>query len=826
MPESAFIPFWAEDPGVAGRLARIEARLKGVKKQGDGRMALCPSHDDRNPSLSIKLADNGKVLVHCFAGCPPEEVMAALDLPMSLLAGSALAAAPANRPRATNGRNWAAPDLAAAALAKVIGSVEASYCYRDLDGTSTYTVVRFRTPGGKTFRPLHLTAGRWHVGDPDRLLPLYRLPEIITERAVMVVEGEKCVDAAMNLGIAATTSAHGANSAGKTDWTRLEGKRVVLCPDADQPGRDYVKEVAGILRTIDPDADIALLELPGLSEGEDIADYVERLRAKGLSDAEIQADVMRLVDAAPAWSQPDGANIADCAPFAPGGAITKWPAPRPIAEQVLLPKFPIDTAFPKHLGRLKDFVVATADCYQVPVDAVALLALPIMALGLSKRFEVEPIPGWREQLSIYSLVLLPSGERETAVMQVLLSPIYAWQRETATGMADAIRCFDNQEQVVRERLDRARKKAAKSQACDDGIDDLSEELAKIEREKPRPPSLVVSDGTTEAIARSLVLNNERTLLAAAEGDAIDIMLGRYSGTPNFGVWLSGHSGDAVDSIRRGREPDRLTHPALQVALCVQPEAVLDLLGSQAAQGRGVVPRFFIIQPESKVGFRELMTKPIPPNLVDYFGTRIQSHLEAPVPSNPFLIRFTPEALDLFTKFRVQNEIDLRPDGDLASIKAWGSKLPGAIARVAGLLQAFEPTPPLEVDIETIRCALSLAPYLTQHYSHVGAIGSDHATVNLAQRIDRWFRRAGTAHFTRRDAFNQVKALAKRVEAIDPALELLEERHRIAKAPSRPPECPGRPPGPTYLVNPALISSTGTPEQKEHNPQNSCGGGPR
>ena len=40
-------------------------------------MARCPVHDDRDPSLSIAERD-GKVLVHCFAGCPQEDVIAAL----------------------------------------------------------------------------------------------------------------------------------------------------------------------------------------------------------------------------------------------------------------------------------------------------------------------------------------------------------------------------------------------------------------------------------------------------------------------------------------------------------------------------------------------------------------------------------------------------------------------------------------------------------------------------------------------------------------------------------------------------------------------------
>ena len=37
-------------------------------------MARCPAHDDRKPSLSIRDADDGKVLVRCHAGCDQARV--------------------------------------------------------------------------------------------------------------------------------------------------------------------------------------------------------------------------------------------------------------------------------------------------------------------------------------------------------------------------------------------------------------------------------------------------------------------------------------------------------------------------------------------------------------------------------------------------------------------------------------------------------------------------------------------------------------------------------------------------------------------------------
>jgi len=61
-------------------LEGILARLEGVRKAGDGYNAKCPSHADKSPSLSIKELDDGRVLMHCFAGCTVHEIMHSIGI--------------------------------------------------------------------------------------------------------------------------------------------------------------------------------------------------------------------------------------------------------------------------------------------------------------------------------------------------------------------------------------------------------------------------------------------------------------------------------------------------------------------------------------------------------------------------------------------------------------------------------------------------------------------------------------------------------------------------------------------------------------------------
>lgn len=61
-------------------IENLITRLDGVKRTGPGRyIARCPAHADKSPSLTVTEKD-GKVLFHCFAGCEPANVLAAIGL--------------------------------------------------------------------------------------------------------------------------------------------------------------------------------------------------------------------------------------------------------------------------------------------------------------------------------------------------------------------------------------------------------------------------------------------------------------------------------------------------------------------------------------------------------------------------------------------------------------------------------------------------------------------------------------------------------------------------------------------------------------------------
>jgi hypothetical protein len=63
------------------RIEDFLSRLKKVRKTGANNwIACCPAHDDKNPSMTVGIGDNQGIIIHCFPGCSPAEIVWALGL--------------------------------------------------------------------------------------------------------------------------------------------------------------------------------------------------------------------------------------------------------------------------------------------------------------------------------------------------------------------------------------------------------------------------------------------------------------------------------------------------------------------------------------------------------------------------------------------------------------------------------------------------------------------------------------------------------------------------------------------------------------------------
>jgi hypothetical protein len=65
---------------------QLLSRCEKVRATGNGNwIARCPAHDDKTPSMTVREVNDGRILVHCFAGCSVDEIVGAVGLELDAL---------------------------------------------------------------------------------------------------------------------------------------------------------------------------------------------------------------------------------------------------------------------------------------------------------------------------------------------------------------------------------------------------------------------------------------------------------------------------------------------------------------------------------------------------------------------------------------------------------------------------------------------------------------------------------------------------------------------------------------------------------------------
>lgn len=250
------------NPELESAAARIVKRLGGTWTERGG-LCLCPVHDDRRPSLSVRVGASS-LLFHCFAGCDTLDVLRAvrrlqLDIPAA---------------DASLVRPWRPRDAAISARARmlwndatpILDSPGSPYLdRRGLGGGCPDLRFHRRTPlgGGRSvrFRPAILAAVRSGTNDVIALERLFvdlpsGLPVADLDPPKRLL-GRPC-DGAVHFGVPGTTLglAEGWETAfsahvllGIPVWATLGSERLahvaipdrvtrlILLPDNDQSGR-------------------------------------------------------------------------------------------------------------------------------------------------------------------------------------------------------------------------------------------------------------------------------------------------------------------------------------------------------------------------------------------------------------------------------------------------------------------------------------------------------------------------------------------------------------------------------------------------------------
>jgi hypothetical protein len=309
--------------------------VEGVARNGSGWIGRCPAHDDRHASLSISEADDGKMLVHCHAGCSQDAVLEALagrglrkqalypavrrEIAKSLSAGLALEALAEFKQLPPE---FLKTDFTLSTIQRNRGSC-VRIPYRSVDGHETAVRYRLALEGERRFV--------WKTGSKTSLYGLDRLATVRAAGWALLVEGESDTWTGWHHNLPVL------GLPGKATWrpewaTYLDGLDVVAWqePEAADFAERIARDIPNLRVIVAPAGrkDISAAHM----NGDDVATLVERLRAAAplatelcaeRDDAELE-EVRR--QAAPTLQSADPLKLvsAELRRLGYGGAL--WPA--------------------------------------------------------------------------------------------------------------------------------------------------------------------------------------------------------------------------------------------------------------------------------------------------------------------------------------------------------------------------------------------------------------------------------------------------------------------------------------------------------------------
>ena len=414
------------------------------------------------------------------------------------------------------------------------------------------------------------------------------------------------------------TSPGGSKAARKADWSSVASRRVVIWPDADDPGVRYADDVADMVRRAGA-ASVHVVKLPtGLPRGWDLADDLPA----GLSDADLSE------------------LLTNAGPAASDGPIPLFP-PLPPAE-----RFPIEALGPV----LSRAAQAIARKVQVPEAIAGQSVLAAAALAAQAHADVMLPYGQTRPLSLFLVTIAASGDRKSTADNEALWPIRKREKALKEEHDSAYQAWS---------IAMAAYNAEKRKNENDKKMDFEARKAALAAlgpapEQPLHPFLTAPEPTIEGLVKAWVTAPAALGIFTAEGG--QFIGGHGMSQDNRLRTAAAYSeiwdGHPIKRIRALDGVSLLYGRRLSMHLMVQHEAAAQFLSDPLLRDQGLLSRVLVAAPESIAGTR-FYRDPLPEDdaAIRAYGARILSILEAPWPLaegrrnelEPRVLRMTEEA---------------------------------------------------------------------------------------------------------------------------------------------------------------------------------------
>ncbi len=825
MSDSTFFRVTSQDIRV---IAEHYGRGKETRN-GDNRwVTLCPIHGDKKPSLGLAIGQKGQLLAYCFAGCDYREVLRRIqaDFPglfesrhrykkqegkkdhenlIAFIWNNSKPAREGTRSYSylteTRRIDLSDPESRAAVLGafrqnRYKGSYSLAFPMRKHPGGEVEGVLLVHIEDGT---PPKKKDVKFHGKIKGRAcwIPGTHSPEVL-----IIAEGaETALSVLVATGCQIAIAGNASNLCELTIPGEVE--RVIVAVDQD-PSFTGQREALRAARKYKEQGFEAELICP--SDETFDPDVKKKLDFNDLEPDEIAERFKRLLDV-----ESIEAMIAKD-PVGLGGKLSKSKSsvhesndPLPLTRELPQSKpFPV-----KALGPiLSDTCSLIVDNVQAPEAMVAQSLLACAALSVQGLCDVVHIDGRTEPSSVFCLTVGRSGERKTAIDKLVLKPVRDLESAEYLSYNEALKTYE----LEKERFLLRRKKFVNKGGN-------PADILKTEPDPPLHPGRILSDVTFEAICKSYEASCPSKGLFSSEGG---VFTGGHSLTlEKITMTAAGLScfwdGEPINRRRATDGNLRLEGRRLSIHLMLQERVGAEFLNNEVLRDQGLLSRFLVAWPESRIGFRDYS----PVNIQNHdvylrYCLQIGSLLEKTRLTDTGgvdakKIGMATEAQAAWIEFYKAVESMQAPGQPYANMTGFCSKAPSHALRLSAILQIVENPDASFISRDCVQNAVEIMKWYLTERKRISEAAPPQKILDDAQKLLNWIRKRKLAIVTLPDIYQHGPSNIRNKRAAEKTMSVLESHGYCEKMKDGPPvpTLSGTQSRHYYEIN-KMVFSQGTP----------------
>lgn len=379
--------------------------------------------------------------------------------------------------------------------------------------------------------------------------------------------------------------------------------------------------------------------------------------------------------------------------------------------------YPVD-AFPNVARKA---ILELVNNVQSPAELVGPCMLSVLSAVSQQRVKVLlPIGGQARPVSLYVLIVAGSGDRKTTIDNHLYRSVREHDQRIEEEYVRQLHAYERDHRIWASKERRLVRQIAEDEVGDESLRAKLDEHYECEPAKPRLRRKLLQNASERAVIDALAGSGESFSLIADEGGVVlnsplfsnaSFMNKCWDGGP----FVLDRANGVSLSVRDAR---------VTASVMVQPE-VLDEFSKanwEVWRGSGGFARYLISCPISRKGWRFATTVQAEFSALDEFCQLLSELLEDSTQAQQVL-EFDEEAKCVWVNFVNQVEVDIRPNGVLAEIGDFASKVGEITARVAAIFHFFDKSEG-HISVGPLRRAIDIVCFHIDEFKRVFDSGSN------------------------------------------------------------------------------------------------------